>query len=315
MTALAHLENSTNVRSIERDPALHAWAVLASDAFARDLSPRRPGAPWVLRAAMRALTALSPALASRLAARIFCTPPRPPAPPEEREALSRARPGALVVAGDLIRTWTWGEGPPVLLVHGWGGRGGQLHGFVPGLLARGYSVVTFDGPGHGSSGGRLSSLVEIGRAAKAVATSLPGPLKGVIAHSVGGPATATALDAGMEAENAVFVAPPFALSAWVGPFSEAMGLDPVVREGMVRRVEERVGVRLDALTMERIGPRMRTPLLVIHDEEDREVPYTAGAAVAARWPGARMHATRGLGHKRVLGDAGVIALATGFVGG
>ena len=50
-------------------------------------------------------------------------------------------------------------------------------------------------------------------------------------------------------------------------------------------------------------------LLVIHDLEDREVKVDHGHALAATWPNARLLATTGLGHRRILRDDAVIAAA------
>ena len=44
------------------------------------------------------------------------------------------------------------------------------------------------------------------------------------------------------------------------------------------------------------------PLLVLHDPEDREVPFEEGAEVARRWPGAELRPVAGLGHLRILRD-------------
>lgn len=274
---------------------------------------RAPTAPWYLKAGLATLGTVAPPLASAWAEQLFCTPPRPPLRPAEAEALADAHAGSLQVGGRRLATWTWGRGPAVLLVHGWGGRGAQLHGFVRPLLAAGLSVVTFDGPGHGASEGRLSSLVEHGRAVREVAEALPTELRAVIAHSMGDAATALAMAAGAAPARAAFVAPPSSAASWVLPFSAALGLPDKVRDGMVNRLEERLHVRLVDLEMERIAPEMRTPLLVVHDTEDREVPYSSGATLAARWPGARLSPRSGLGHKRILGDAGVIEEIVGFV--
>jgi hypothetical protein len=40
---------------------------------------------------------------------------------------------------------------------------------------------------------------------------------------------------------------------------------------------------------------------------------TDGAAIAAAWPGARLHVTSGLGHRRLLRDPNVIAEVVEFV--
>ena len=89
--------------------------------------------PWRMRAlrpAVATLSAVAPGLAARVAERLFLAPPRYPQPAPEAAALSPAR-SRIVDASTPITTWTWGRGPAVLLVHGWGGRGGQLARFVP----------------------------------------------------------------------------------------------------------------------------------------------------------------------------------------
>jgi len=57
------------------------------------------------------------------------------------------------------------------------------------------------------------------------------------------------------------------------------------------------------------------PMLVIHDREDREVPFSEGRRHVLNWPGARLQATRGLGHRRLLEDPAVIEAAVDFISG
>ena len=89
-----------------------------------------PQAPWYLRAGMRGLGAVAPGLASAWGERIFLTAPRHRPPEREVATLASAREGEVLSEGQRLLTWTWGSGPNILLVHGWGGRGGQLHAFV-----------------------------------------------------------------------------------------------------------------------------------------------------------------------------------------
>jgi hypothetical protein len=49
------------------------------------------------------------------------------------------------------------ENKNILLVHGWESRGTQLFGLIEGLVAKGYSVVAIDMPGHGHSKGDTSN--------------------------------------------------------------------------------------------------------------------------------------------------------------
>ena len=109
---------------------------------------------WERRAGLSALGVLAPSLAAWWLARSFLTPPRHRALRPERGALAAADSFVLPFGRGLLRAWRWGEGPAVLLVHGWGGRGGQTLALVAPLLRAGCAVVTFDGPAHGGSTGR-----------------------------------------------------------------------------------------------------------------------------------------------------------------
>ena len=258
------------------------------------------------------LSRLAPAAAARLAARRFVRPPRHRREEPEARALAAARTEVVDVGGRSVRTWSWGHGPGVLLVHGWGGRGGQLLPFVPPLLARGYSVTTFDALGHGDSDGRTATLPDLVAGLSAVAAA-HAPVHGVIAHSIGAVAVARALFERLRVEAAVFLAPPADLVSASLAFADALGLSRRVRELMQRHLEARVGVSWDAFDVTRLAERQSTPLLVIHDRGDAEVPWQAGAAIAHAWPGARLLTTDALGHRRLLRDPTVVTAAVSFI--
>jgi pimeloyl-ACP methyl ester carboxylesterase len=74
-------------------------------------------------------------------------------------------------------------------------------------------------------------------------------------------------------------------------------------------------VRWADLDPARLAPRLAAPALLIHDREDRIVPWQHGAALARLWPGARLLSTRGLGHRRILEDAQVTHAAAQFITG
>jgi pimeloyl-ACP methyl ester carboxylesterase len=266
-----------------------------------------------LRPGVRVLGAVAPALAARLAERLLLTPVQHAAPPPERAALESARRQVVSVDGTPVTTWTWGHGPVVLLVHGWSGRGGQLASFVPALLERGFSVVTFDAPGHGASPADETSVVAFVAAVRAVAAT-HGPVRGIIAHSAGAMAAARAMFEGLAVEGAVFLAPASNLAAYSDAFMDALGFSRPVRERMRVRVETRLQTPWTALDLRALAPAMDAPLLVIHDRDDADVPWQDGAIVAQAWPGAALVTTGGLGHRRILRDGRVLRAAADFLG-
>src|SRR5437867_13135935 len=94
-------------------------------AMQNSTSVRSPGLPLaarLVRPAFAALSVLAPALAASVAERVFLTAPRHRAPEHESAALAAARRRLVQVGGSPVSLWTWGRGPVVLLVRGWGRR-------------------------------------------------------------------------------------------------------------------------------------------------------------------------------------------------
>ena len=55
------------------------------------------------------------------------------------------------------------------------------------------------------------------------------------------------------------------------------------------------------------------PALIVHDPEDREVPWAHGAEIANAWIGSRLLPAEGLGHTRLLRDPAILATAMEFI--
>ena len=274
-------------------------------------SPAMP----LLRLGGRVLSVLAPQTAARVAARWFLTAPRPRRPAAEIELLERAQARPLFVGGRRLEVWKWGRGPVVLLAHGWGGRGAQLGAFVDPLVARGFSVVTFDAPGHGLAEAGPVTIPEMTAALRAVAATQR-PLAGLVAHSVGATVTVRALYEGLHAEAVVLVAPAAELLGPATWFARGLGLSPRVGELMRARIEQRVGKPFSAFDVATLAPALGAPLLVVHDRGDVEVPWQQGRLVAQSWAGpAQILTTDGLGHRRVLRDPTVVGTAAAFLAG
>jgi len=84
------------------------------------------------------LSRIWPAQAARIGARLFCTPMRGVVKPAEEPVMAAAEHFTVDVAGERLAGYAWGEGPTVLLVHGWGSRASRLTPLVePRLLRQG----------------------------------------------------------------------------------------------------------------------------------------------------------------------------------
>ena len=261
---------------------------------------------------------LAPDLATAWAERLFLTPPRPSDAAASALDLIDAKSSYFEHKGRAIATWTWGarsaDAPAVLLAHGWGGNAAQMRGFVFALLSAGYRVVAFDQPAHGVSEGRLSGLPDFAEVLAEVGAR-QGAIQGVIAHSMGGAAAALAIARGLPVRRAVIIGTSMEVGAYARRFARWHGIPERVREAMQSAIEERFGVRFAQLDVAKLAPRLAAPALVIHDREDRTVPWTEATRFARLWPQARLLLTRGLGHRRILQDEQVIRAAADFIAG
>ncbi len=265
-------------------------------------------APLPLRLAFAALGAVAPALAARAGEQLFLSPRRHAV----RNGHGPARGDAFVVpcGRERLVAWRFGEGPAVLLVHGWGGRAAQLAPFVEPLVAAGCAAIAFDAPAHGRSSGRLTSGIGFAEAISAVAARVGA--RAAIAHSIGGAGLAWAVAGGLELDAAVMLAPPRGPVEFFDRFCDALRLRPDVRQATRARLQRRLGIALEDFDLAD-GVRAATPLLVFHDRDDREVPWTDGDDIVRTWSHAELVTTSGLGHRRILRDRGVTERATAFV--
>jgi pimeloyl-ACP methyl ester carboxylesterase len=266
-----------------------------------------------LRYVFKVSGAVAPALAARLARVLWFRPPRNRPPAGEQALLESAQHVPVEYAGKRLAVYRWGEGPTVLLVHGWSGRGAQLGRFIEPLVAAGYRVVTFDAPAHGRSDGRDTTLPEMSGAILRVVAEHQ-PVHAVIAHSFGVPSTLLALQQQRFARRVVALSSPATLDGIMDRFQEMLGLSPrtvqSLRASLAQRFGEDMMTRYSAETMAR---DMDLPALFIHDRDDRDIPWQDGEAVARAWPQAQFVSTSGLGHRRILRDPAVIDRVVRFL--
>jgi pimeloyl-ACP methyl ester carboxylesterase len=260
------------------------------------------------------LSAVSPALAAAAAEYLFVTPMRANSPMREAGWAATAERLTLPSPHGELSAWVWGRGPrTVLLVHGWSGRGLQLGAFAAPLVLNGYRVVTFDAPAHGVSPGGRSNLFRHTDGVLAAARAF-GPLSGVIAHSLGTTSVLLAANRNALSPGRLVALAPMArtrtMTDWYGRMT---GFSPVVVERMRALLERRFDFAWDDIEPRSLAKGLASETLIIHDRDDRELPASEGRELARRILSAKLLVTSGLGHRRILRDAEVVAAATRFI--
>ena len=251
---------------------------------------------------------LSPALAGRLAAQLFARPRRHARPARESELIAR---GTRVALPDGLHATAWGAGPTVLLVHGWEGRGAQLGAFVDPLVAAGYRAVALDGPAHGDSPGVTTTGPEFAQALLATRDAV-GPLAAIVGHSFGGFTSLLAVSRGLPTERVVTIGTPASVPEVLRDFLRLIRLPDRALPSMIAALEARVHAPMASFEVEAFAPTVDVPVLVVHDTDDREVPYADGQRLAEVF-GARLMTTNGLGHRRILYAPEVVGAVVEFI--
>ncbi len=271
-----------------------------------------------LASALRAAHHLAPELAARLAVNLFFTPlPTKlasrcgaPAPwrlqrcHTGREGFTLLRHGALRQADTRRR---------VLLVHGWAGDALQMLALGEAVAAAGFEPVLMDLPAHGRSAGWRCTMPQIVRSLHE-AEALAGPFDAVIAHSMGAVASLHAVAHGLlRALRLVALAPSSTPESVLHWFDETFALPQALVARMRARIEAHEHMALGQFEPPWLGARIDAPVLLMHDRGDRMAPFANSEALARALPGARLHATEGLSHRRMLNDPQVIDRALAHV--
>ena len=237
---------------------------------------------------------------------LFLAPNRTERPPWERRLLADASPVRLTAE---VSAASWGDGPgrPVLLVHGWQGRGTQLGQFVAPLVRSGRPVIAVDAPGHGDSPAGRFTPVAFADALLRLRDEA-GPLDGIVAHSMGAAAVMAAVRGGLRTASLALIAPMRSFTDMVGRVGRSLGYPPGTPAGAryLQLASEALGRPLAELDLD-LDVVRGTPVLLCHDANDETIPVASTRRVARDWPGAAYIETTGLGHGGILADPGVVS--------
>ncbi|MDF2399572.1 MULTISPECIES: alpha/beta fold hydrolase [Pseudomonas] len=266
------------------------------------------GLSWI-RGVNGTLGWVAPQWAANRMRQLFMTPRELPPREWELPLLERAERLTLRFGLSALR---WGQGPTVMLMHGWEGRPTQFASLIEALVAAGYTAVALDGPAHGRSPGEEANVVLFARAMLEAAAELP-PLRAVIGHSMGGASAMLAVQLGLRSETLVSIAAPARILGVLRGFARFMGLPPRARSAFIRQVEEKVGMRAASLDVAQY--QLDMPGLIVHAEDDRFVSVKESELIHQAWFDSRLLRLSEGGHQRVLADPRVVEAVMALVTG
>jgi pimeloyl-ACP methyl ester carboxylesterase len=258
------------------------------------------------RSTFRITSWISPKLTAALAIPLFMRPPKYPVPRREWKIRNSANLETHEILGEQIAVRTWGEGPNILLCHGWGGRSTQFFALIDALVEAGYRAIAFDAPAHGDSSGKYTNMLKVTQTLATIAER-EGPIRAVIGHSFGCGATLLAIDRYQLPSDKVILFSCFSDTYWITQqFAKAFSISEHVAETMRQIARRRYADHFDKpWDWDEISPvntvnKVKGSLLLIHDRDDNEIPYEHALKLKQVSPQIRLFSTERLGHKKIL---------------
>lgn len=231
-------------------------------------------------------------------------PTRLPLKERDRDALALAE---RFEFGDRSRKvgWSWGSGPPVVCVHGWGGRAAQVATLARHLAERGFEAVTFDVTAHGESEGWRVTFEDFIADVGELARTLGRDVHAWVGHSAGGLCMMAAREReGIRAPRYVCLCAPRSPYVPIRAIRKRLNPSEAVLERCRHYYAEQFDASWDELDRGRLFAPPDSPdderLLLIYDETDDIVEHTDGDRIRDARPSATVLKTRGLGHREVL---------------
>ncbi|MEG1237933.1 MAG: alpha/beta hydrolase [Flavobacterium sp.] len=258
---------------------------------------------------------ISSKLVTSYAAKLFTTPIKHKVPKREFEMDKKSIQNLIYVPeiNKSVVTYEYGKSErKILLVHGWSGRGTQLFKIADELLDNGYSVVSFDAPAHGKSKGNTTIMSEFIASILEIEKQY-GPFEYAIGHSLGGMSVLNAIKDGLKVKKAIVIGSGDIVQDILDDFVAKLGLKQVISERLREFFENKYQVKMDNFSAYRAAQKVKIPVLVIHDNDDPEVPVKAGIHIHQNLENGELFLTDGLGHRKILGNQNVIKKTLEFI--
>jgi len=264
--------------------------------------------PKVILYTGRFLQSISITAAAKYAARLFVTPIKHKMPKREFHMDAETVQTRLLVPAisKTIVIYRYGKSEKkILLAHGWSGRGTQLVKIADHFLELGYEIVSFDAPAHGKASGATSSMPEFIASIHEIETAF-GPFEFAIGHSLGGMTLLNAVREGFQTKKLVTIGAADVITDIILHFTRTLTLKDVVAEKMKAIFDRQFGEDIDYASAHNAAKEVNIPTLVIHDENDGDVPVRCAYAIHNELSNGSIYITQHLGHRKILGKKEVI---------
>jgi len=180
------------------------------------------------------------------------------------------------------------------------------------LLKLGFSTISFDAPAHGKAPGKTSNMTEFIAATLQIEKQF-GPFEYAIGHSLGGMTVMNSIKRGLKVKKAILIGSGDVVQDIMDDFILKLGLKSEISKRMRLIFENKIGETMNSYSAYIAAKDVSIPVLVIHDENDDDVPVTAAHHIHKHLNNGQIMITKELGHRKILGDNKVIKKIVEFI--
>lgn len=197
--------------------------------------------------------------------------------------------------------WSIGEGPVVMLVHGYSGRASQMIRLAQVIADKGFRSVLFDAGGHGASRKEKIGFFTFINDVRDLAEYLNEPLHAIVGHSAGGVAAMQARRLyGVPASRYAMISAPIYPYVPLNAMRERGAPEEVIT-ALKLNIADQFRTKWSSLVAgEAFAPEPGKALLLAYDLDDIRVQHEDADQIALIWPGAQILKTTGYGHNKIL---------------
>jgi pimeloyl-ACP methyl ester carboxylesterase len=181
-------------------------------------------------------------------------------------------------------------------------------------LDAGYTVISFDGPGHFNSTVKQTNLVHFSNVIAEIVRREN--IEVILAHSFGGASSVVALHGNdlPSVKKLVLMGSPNRLINVIDTFASMMKFTKENKRDFINYLNKRFKRDIETVAVETYLQKLSVETLIVHDSLDRIVPYSAAVSVAAHNPNALLFTTEKAGHYKMLWNELIKKRVAEFVG-
>ncbi len=269
----------------------------------------------LIQSTIKISNAISPKLSAEIALTLCARPYNVPRPKREQQQIDQAIQSSYYGAlGNQNPYWSWGQGPVVVLCHGWSCRGSQMATMAMSIAKAGFKAVVFDCSAHGEAKGKSSGFDVMAKDIYRLFQEFE-DVHAFVSHSMGGMMTMKARDLGLKANRYVVIGSPAAPL----PIVEKMKNVLKVPNKSLNICKQKIALQFDTtwstLVTGEVYRDCYEPLLMIYDIDDNEFenPLQHAQTIKERCPSAEIITTKGLGHHKLVWDREIINSVVNFL--